>query len=110
MQNNTKFFIVNQESIPKIFPYIKKSNNMLIVDESHNFREMKSLRTNHLYQLKQKLECKDVLMMSGTPIKGTPSEIAPSLRMVDPLFTNDVAKIYNIGFDKHLYCFYGCFR
>ena len=72
---------------------------MLIVDESHNFREMKSLRTNHLYQLKQKMECKDVLMMSGTPIKGTPSEIAPSLRMVDPLFTNDVAKIYNNCFN-----------
>ena len=97
---NTKYFIVNQESIPSIFKLTdSRSNNMIIVDESHNFRNMKSKRTAELLTLKDKLKCKDTLMMSGTPIKATPNEIIPALLMIDPMFDLEVAKMYNRCFD-----------
>jgi SNF2 family DNA or RNA helicase len=90
---HTKFIICNQESIPKMYPYIDKDNNMVIIDESHNFRNL-GKRSNDLIELTTKLECQDILFMSGTPIKSAPSEIVPAMRCIDPLFTEDVAKIY----------------
>jgi SNF2 family DNA or RNA helicase len=90
---HTKFIICNQESIPKMYPYVDIKNNMLIIDESHNFRNL-GKRSNDLIELSTKLECKDILFMSGTPIKSAPSEIVPAMRCIDPLFTDDVAKIY----------------
>lgn len=98
----TKFIIVNQESIPKIYDKIdSKSNNMLIVDESHNFRNLNSARSNNLVELKNKLKTNDTLVMSGTPIKASPNEICPVLKLIDPLFVDDVAIIYNRCFNMN---------
>ena len=95
-----KFIIVNQESIPKIFDTVDtKTNNMLIIDESHNFRNINSARSLHLIKLRDMLKTKDVLVMSGTPIKASPNEICPTLRLIDPLFTDEVAEIYNKCFN-----------
>ena len=99
ISNKTRFFITNQEAIEKLFPYIKEENNMIIVDESHNFRALKTKRSEQLFELKKRLKCTDVLMMSGTPIKGAPNEIAPSLKMIDKYFTDEVAEIYNRCFN-----------
>ena len=92
---NPKFYIVNQESIDKIFNKVSvNKNTMIILDESHNFRNMDSNRVKKLIQLKELLKCKDNLIMSGTPIKATPNEIVPALRMIDPYFTDELAEIY----------------
>lgn len=92
---NPRFIIVNQESIEKIYNIIDKSkDSMIIVDECHNFRNYNSNRTNKLLKLKEILNCKDNLMMSGTPIKATPEEIVPVLMMIDPYFTDELAKVY----------------
>lgn len=94
-KKNPKFIIVNQESIDKIYNIIdKEKNSMIIVDESQNFRNLNSDRTEKLLKLKELLGCKDNLMMSGTPIKAMSSEIAPALRMIDPYFTDELARIY----------------
>ena len=96
-----KFVIVNQESIDKIFDIAKKFSsydNMIIVDESHNFRNENSQRSKNLFKLKEILNCKDTLLMSGTPIKATPDEIIPSLTMIDPYFTEDIAQLYRKAF------------
>ena len=96
-----KFVIVNQESIDKIFDIAKKFSsydNMIIVDESHNFRNENSQRSKNLFKLKEILNCKDTLLMSGTPIKATPDEIIPSLTMIDPYFTDDIAQLYRKAF------------
>lgn len=99
----TKYIIINQESIQKSFNYINKNNSIIIVDESHNFRDLTSQRSKLLLELKKQLKCKDVLMMSGTPIKANPNELIPSLLMVDPLFDNNAVKVYNSCFniDSH---------
>lgn len=98
-----KFIIVNQESIDKIFDIAKKyssNDNMIIVDESHNFRNENSQRSKNLFKLKEILNCKDTLLMSGTPIKATPDEIIPSLTMIDPYFTEDIAQLYRKAFSN----------
>lgn len=91
----TKYIIVNLEAIPAVYDLISnKRNSILIVDEIHNVRNMKGKRTMELLDLKSKLGKTDVLLMSGTPIKALPNEIVPSLMLIDPLFTEEVAKLY----------------
>lgn len=97
----TKFIIVNQESIPNIFPYVKKGlDSIIIIDESHNFRGIDTKRVESMIKLKEMTKCKDTLLMSGTPIKATASEIIPSLRMIDPHFTPRLANLYNKTFSS----------
>ena len=71
---------------------------MLILDESHNFRNMNSKRVHQLIQLRDMLKCTDTLIMSGTPIKATPDEIVPALLMIDPTFTMEAATIFTKAF------------
>lgn len=92
---NPKFIIVNQESIDKIYNKISKTKNtIIIVDECHNFRNINSDRVKKLLKLKDIINCKDNLLMSGTPIKATVDEIIPVLRMIDPYFTEELAIRY----------------
>ena len=91
----TKYIIVNLEAIPAAYDLISnRKDSILIVDEMHNVRNMKGKRTLELSDLKSKLGKTDVLLMSGTPIKALPNEIIPSLMLIDPLFTEEVAKLY----------------
>ena len=100
MTNKTKYIIVNLEAIPAVFNIIKKDeSSILIVDEMHNVRNMNGKRTLELIDLKKRLGKTDVLLMSGTPIKALPNEIVPSLMLIDPLFTDEVAKLYNRCFN-----------
>lgn len=95
-----QFLVVNNESISKVFPYTKKSSkSMLILDESHNFRNIKGKRTKELLDLKSKLNANDVLVMSGTPIKAVPNEIVPALKLIDPLFDDECADIFQKAFN-----------
>lgn len=99
-KKTTKYIIVNQEAIPNIYNLIDPNkNNMIIVDEMHNFRNMNGKRSNELIKLKELSKCKDNLLMSGTPIKAAPNEIIPTLRMIDPMFTPEMMKIYNSTFN-----------
>ena len=98
--DKTKYIIVNLEAIPAVFNIISDSKeSILIVDEMHNVRNMNGKRTIELLDLKKKLGKTDVLLMSGTPIKALPNEIVPSLMMIDPMFTEEVAKLYNKCFN-----------
>jgi len=81
-----------------MYPYVLSGKNMLILDESHNFRNAESKRTQNLIALRDKLKCVDTLIMSGTPIKAAPSEIVPALLMIDPLFTIEAATIFTKAF------------
>lgn len=93
--NKTKYIIINLEAIPAVYDLISdRKDSILIVDEMHNVRNMKGKRTLELLDLKSKLGKTDVLLMSGTPIKALPNEIVPSLMLIDPLFTEEVAKLY----------------
>ena len=93
-----KWIIVNQESISKIYSKVSSDNTMIIVDESHYFRNMDGVRVKELLKLKDLTKATEILMMSGTPIKASPDEIIPALLMIDPMFTYDLAKIYKSAF------------
>lgn len=100
--NDTRYIIVNNESINKIFPLVKNTNStMIIVDECQNFRNLDSLQTKNMLKLKQITKSKDNLMMSGTPIKANPSEIVPAMMMIDRTFTLDLAKLYIKAFTSN---------
>lgn len=92
--DKTRFIITNYENIKGMLEYVEECNNMIIVDESHNFRNLNGSRVKELISLKDKLKCKDVLLCSGTPIKAVPSEIVPSLMMIDPIFDMEAAEIF----------------
>lgn len=94
-----KFFIINNESLKLMEPFIKSGNNMLIVDESHNFRNINAKRTKDLVELQTKLKATDTILLSGTPIKAIPNEIAPALYLLDPLFDENVARLYVKAFN-----------
>lgn len=97
---NAKFIITNNENIKAIHPYIVTNvKTMMIVDEIHNFRNNKGTRTTEIINFKEVLKPKDILLMSGTPIKAAPAEIVPALRLLDPLFTPQAAEIYTKCFD-----------
>ncbi len=92
---HTRFVICNVESIEKIFPYLKSADSMLIIDEFHvNFRNINGIRTDAVLRIRNMLNTDDTLIMSGTPIKALPSEIAPALQLIDPLFDTRAAEIY----------------
>lgn len=97
-RNTTKFIITNNESIEKMFPYVLTGKSMLILDESHNFRNIQSKRVAQLLQLRDLLQCEDTLIMSGTPIKATPDEIVPALMLIDPTFNIEAAKLFAKAF------------
>ena len=99
-KSKIKWLIVNHESIDKAIPYIPKdrSNTMIILDESHFFRNIDAQRAKALYEIKTILKSTDNLAMSGTPIKASPAELAPALALIDDTFTMEVAKIYAKAF------------
>jgi SNF2 family DNA or RNA helicase len=68
---------------------------MIIVDEMQNFRNKDGVRVKEMLELKNKIYCRDNLLMSGTPIKARPNEIVPAMLMIDPLFTDHAAEIYD---------------
>ena len=97
---DARYIITNIESIPSMYQYIVRGRkSMIIVDEMHNFRNTNGKRTDELLELKRRINPSDILLMSGTPMKASPNELVPSLQMIDPLFTDKCAEMYNRAFD-----------
>ena len=95
---NGRFFIINNEALNLMDPFIHNTKNILIVDECHNFRNIDRKRSQGLIELQSKIKPVDTLLLSGTPIKAAPSEITPSLRLIDPLMTDEAASMYTKAF------------
>lgn len=98
-QKDGKYFIVNNESIGAMEPFIMKGKNLLIVDECHNFRNYYGKRSKELFEIQKKINPSDTLLLSGTPIKAIPAEITPALKMIDPLMTDEAAVLYTKAFN-----------
>lgn len=98
--DDTKYLICNLEAISKFMPYADAScDNMLIIDESQNFRNIKGTRTEELLKFAKALNCKDIIPCSGTPVKANPAEIVPCLALLDPTFTQKCGEIYSKCFN-----------
>lgn len=85
------YYIVNYESMSKIFSLDIHKNCGIIVDESHNFLHINSNRSQNLIALGNKLKCNDILLMSGTPLKAIGTEMIPMLSILDKNF-DDIAR------------------
>jgi len=94
---NYNYFLINYEAIPKLsnVSHLIHGNIGIIVDEIHNFRYMNTKRTKAILNFKNKINCKDILTLSGTPIKAHPKEMIPMLKLIDPLFDDDALEIFN---------------
>lgn len=96
---NARFYITNNEAIGLMSKYIDRSaKSILIVDEVHNFRNKDGARVIELVDFQKDVNPDDILLLSGTPTKAVPNEIVPALLLLDPLFTEHAAKIYNTCF------------
>lgn len=93
-----KYFIINNESIGLMEPFVEKGKNLLIIDESHNFRNVGGKRAQELFAIQKKIKPTDTLLLSGTPIKAIPAEITPALMLIDPLMNEEAAALYNKAF------------
>lgn len=97
MDYNKEFIIIHYEYLNNAVPELMKydhSDTLIIIDESHNFNEMASNRTKTLIDYCIKSKCKDVLLMSGTPIKALPTESIPLFRCIDPYFTENAMESF----------------
>ena len=94
INKKTDFVVVNYEGIEKVKPYILKhftaEDTIIVVDECHNFKDVKSLRTKQLFNLTNEFKSQDILMMSGTPLKALGIEVVPIFKMLDPMFTPEL--------------------
>ena len=100
-----RFVIGHYEALEDIAAVASKFRNEsvgIILDESHNFNGTTSLRTSRFIELCKDTDSRDVLWLSGTPIKALAMEAIPLFRCLDPLFTEDVEKRFKkiYGDDK----------
>ena len=94
--NEERIIICNYEKLE----YLLEISNRLkltkkiaiILDESHNMNESDSKQTQLFVKLCKELECKDVLFMSGTPIKALGSELNTLFSVVDNRYNLEASK------------------
>lgn len=87
-----KYLIVNYEFLGTLIKEFKKINYKriaIILDESHNFNEINSLRTELFLELCTVSGSEDIIWLSGTPIKALAAEAIPLIRSIDRKFTKD---------------------
>lgn len=94
---DTDVVITNYESVAKlegiILSKFKPEDTIIIVDECHNYKDIKAKRTRELIQFIQKFKCNDILLMSGTPVFATTLEAMPIFSLLDDFYTPVVEDI-----------------
>lgn len=93
LRKGCRYYVFHYEQLSTAVEWFKENRQGLgkvgiIVDESHSFNEIKSMRTQKLIELVGPtcLNASHTLMMSGTPIKAMATECVPLLKMIDPFF------------------------
>ena len=88
--DNCRWFIYHYEALDRALEQareLKDRRVVIILDESHNFNDIKSLRTQQFIELCEMVSPIDVVLASGTPVKAIGAETIPLVRVIDPLFT-----------------------
>ena len=90
-----RWFIFHYESLDKAVELSKRLTNercTVVLDESHNLNEVKSLRTTRFVDMCQSLKQSLIVELSGTPMKAMGAEAIPLISAIDPLFTDQCAE------------------
>ena len=92
IKGDEEFIITHYEHLEKTISELHKFKGKRIglwVDESHNFNELTSNRTNHLIDMAKEY-VDEAVLASGTPLKALGKELVPLFRITDELFTPSV--------------------
>lgn len=83
-----RFLITHYEGLEKTLAEAKRLSGKItvVLDECHNFNEIKSLRTQLFIRLCEATQSENIIWASGTPIKALGGESIPLLKTIDPLF------------------------
>lgn len=92
-----EFYVFHYNALDLALKFIMENRGKfgrvgIIIDEGHNFNEIKSDRTQRLIELVGLSNSSNTLWMSGTPLKAMGKECVPFLKTIDPLFNNKVEK------------------
>lgn len=92
IKGDEKILLCHYEYMPKLIPQLKylKGDVTIILDECHNLNDPKSQRTQLFWDICRLTKSRNIIPMSGTPIKAMGSELMSVLTSIDPLFTADV--------------------
>lgn len=85
-----RWFIFHYESLGDAITLANKLSSercTIILDESHNLNEMKSLRTERFVSMCKSMKNSLIVELSGTPMKAMGAEAIPLISAIDPLFT-----------------------
>lgn len=74
------------DKMHEVLNKLKRYKCMIVIDEGHFFNNVKSTRTELLISAVNYLDCKDVLWLSGTPIKAVGTEAIPFMSTIFPEF------------------------
>lgn len=90
MHKNASYYVAHYEKLAEVVEFFRTNHKgkkiTIVLDESHNFNELKSARTQLFIELVKITKSTDVVWSSGTPIKAMGSEVIPILHTIDPLF------------------------
>lgn len=93
-----EYVIIHYEGLRKgieALSQVKSKTFSLIIDECHNFAEYKSQQTQNLIALHKQLQTKLVIPQSGTTFKAIGAEIIAMMILLDPTFTEELAKRFS---------------
>jgi len=95
--DDERIMIFHYEDLEKAISYlsnIKSKKSLIILDESHNMNEMKSLRTQRFVQFCLDSRTDNIIFASGTSFKASALESIPFFRAIDKLFNEEVQDLF----------------
>lgn len=103
-------YVFHYEQLGRAIEFFSKYKSFkkpgIILDECHNFNEVRSQRTIDFVELCKLLNSKTIVLASGTPVKAMGTETIVMMRVLDPLFTPEVEerfrKIFGVSVGRGL--------
>lgn len=91
-----RFIICHYEFMGKLAKMLENDGKrtMFIIDESHNMNEKGTTRDKNFTALLDSVKPEDVLLLSGTAIKGSTMEVSNLLKATDVKFTPKIEEVF----------------
>lgn len=103
---NCKYFIFHYEDLHLAINMVNKGiikgeKICIVLDESHNFNDINSQRTQRFELLCKLTRSQNIIYSSGTPIKAMGADTIPLLRVLDPYFNMEAELRFRKIFGKN---------